>query len=53
MINSSNSDYIASIEQSILTICAELSRNVAESVFERYGDYLCHQTGAPEILFLI
>ncbi|MCM1233463.1 MAG: hypothetical protein NC489_25385 [Ruminococcus flavefaciens] len=52
MVNSSNSDYIASIKQSVLTICAELGSNVAESVFERYGDHLCHQTGAPEILIL-
>ena len=52
MVNSSNSDYIASIEQPVLTICAELGSNVAESVFEKYGDHLCHQTSASGILLL-
>ena len=33
----SNSDYIASIEQSVSSISAELGSKVAESVFERYG----------------
>jgi hypothetical protein len=37
MANISNSDYIASIEQSVSAICAELGSNVAKSVFERYG----------------
>jgi len=37
MANISNSDYIASIEQSVSVIIAELGSNVAESVFERYG----------------
>lgn len=37
MSNINHSDYIASIEQSVLRISAELSSRVAESVFERYG----------------
>lgn len=37
MSNISNSDYIASIEQSVLIISTELGNRVAESVFERYG----------------
>lgn len=37
MSNINNSDYIASIEQSVSVISAELSSRVAESVFERYG----------------
>lgn len=37
MANISNLDYIASIEQSVSVICAELGSNVAKSVFERYG----------------
>lgn len=36
MSNINHSDYIASIEQSVLRISAELSSRVAESVFERY-----------------
>lgn len=39
MANISNPDYIASIEQSVLVISAELGNRVAESVFERYGAY--------------
>ena len=37
MANISNSDYIASIEQSVSAISAELGSRVAESVFKRYG----------------
>lgn len=37
MSNIYHSDYIASIEQSVSRISAELSSKVAESVFERYG----------------
>lgn len=37
MANNSNSNYIASIEQSVAVISAKLGSNVAESVFERYG----------------
>lgn len=37
MSNINNSDYIASIEQSVSVISAELSSRVVESVFERYG----------------
>lgn len=37
MSNISNSDYIASIEQSVLIISTELGNRVAESVFEHYG----------------
>lgn len=37
MSNINNSDYIASIEQSVSVISAELSSRVAGSVFERYG----------------
>lgn len=37
MANISNFDYIASIEQSVSVISAELGGRVAESVFERYG----------------
>lgn len=36
MENISNSDYIASIEQSVSAINTELGSRVAESVFERY-----------------
>lgn len=37
MVNNSNSNCIASIEQSVSIISAELSNSIAESVFERYG----------------
>lgn len=37
MANISNSDYIASIEESVSVISTKLNRRVAESVFERYG----------------
>ena len=37
MTNISNSNCIASIEQSVSVISAELGNSVAESVFERYG----------------
>jgi len=37
MTHISNSDYIASIEQSDSVISTELGNRVAESVFERYG----------------
>lgn len=37
MSNINNSDYIASIEESVSVISAEFSSRVAESVFERYG----------------
>lgn len=37
MANISNSDYIASIEQSVSAISADLDSKVAEAVFERYG----------------
>ena len=37
MANINNSDYIASIEQPVSIINAELGNRVAESVFERYG----------------
>lgn len=36
MANISNSDYIASIEQSVSAISTKLDSKVAESVFERY-----------------
>lgn len=39
MSNINNSDYIASIEQSVSVISAKLSSRVAESVFERYGTH--------------
>lgn len=37
MANISNSDYIASIEQSVSVISTELESKVAAAVFERYG----------------
>lgn len=37
MANIGNSDYVASIEQYVSAISAELGSRVAESVFERYG----------------
>lgn len=37
MVNNSNSNCIASIEQSVSIISAELGNSIAESVYERYG----------------
>lgn len=37
MANISNSDYIASIEESVSVINAELDGKVVNSVFEKYG----------------
>ncbi len=37
MANICNSDYIASLEQSVSAISAELDSKVAAAVFKRYG----------------
>ena len=37
MSNISNSDYVASIEESAAFICSEVGPEVVDSVFQRYG----------------
>lgn len=37
MTSISNSDYIASIEESASIICSEIGPEVVDSVFQRYG----------------
>ncbi len=37
MTSISNSDYIASIEESASIICSEIRPEVVDSVFQRYG----------------
>lgn len=37
MTSISNSDYIASIEESASIICSEIGPGVVDSVFQRYG----------------
>lgn len=49
MSSISNSDYVASVEESVSIICSEIEMEVVDSVFQRYGAHSVDDLGPADL----